>query len=62
MMNKRELNKALEATRGELARDSRTILAELVTHEVEAALKRDDVDIKRNALQAYREMGTDVPF
>ena len=56
------LDKNLELARDELAQDSRTILAQLVTHEVEAALKRDDVDIKRNAFLAYKQMGADIPF
>ena len=51
----------------QMARPKGSILAELVTHEIEAALKGDDVDIKRNALKAFREMkinGIDdeIPF
>ena len=50
------LHKELEQARDVLGRRNGSILAELVTHEIEAALKRDDVDIKRNALKAFREM------
>ena len=60
------LKKQLTAAREDLSRriyhNGGSPLAELVTHEIEAALKRDDVDIKRNALKAYQEMGDEIPF
>ena len=39
-------------------------LAELVIHEIEAALKCDDVPIRQNALKAYRQldMSDSIPF
>ncbi len=39
-------------------------LAELVIHEIEAALKGDDVGIMRNALRAYKQldMSGSIPF
>ena len=56
------LDKNLELARDELSRDSRTTLAELVTHEVKAALKLDCLNTKQAALRAYQEMGADIPF
>ena len=55
----KRLKKELEQARDVLGRRNGSILAELVTHEIEAALKRDDVDIKRNALKAFKEMDVD---
>ena len=52
----------------QIARPEGSILSELVIHEIEAALKMDDVPTRRNALRAYREMSSvydidsEIPF
>ena len=62
------LRDAIDALSRHMARPEGSILSELVIHEIEAALKRNDVDIKRNALRAYREMSSvcdidsEIPF
>ncbi len=52
----KRLQKELEEARDVLGRRNGSILAELVTHEIEAALKMDDVPTRQNALKAFREM------
>ena len=58
------LQKELKEARDVLGRCNGSILSELVTHEIEAALKGDDVPTKQNALKAFREMdtGDEIPF
>ena len=60
----KRLQYELEKARNVLDHCEGSILSQLVTHEIEAALKGDDIVIMRNALRAYQEMGplNEIPF
>ena len=68
VLSKRALDSGLEDALNQPVPPGQTILMELVTHEIKAALKGDDRDTKQNALQAYREMSEgrgiddEIPF
>ena len=61
---KKQLTEARENLSRRIYPSGGSPLAELVAHEIEAALRGDDVPIMRNALKAYQETttGDEIPF
>ena len=55
------LRKELHAV---LGRHNGSVLSELVNHEIEAALRGEDIGTMQNALRAYHELGPqdEIPF